>query len=129
MIAHFITMKGHAMLKPLFATTILTLALSGCATLTNPAITPQQVIVASNAFDLIEVTATNYMKLPPCPGAKLCRTSAVIAAIVPAIRAGRAARNTLEKDISANASGALVPVTDYQALTAATSALQTLLAQ
>jgi hypothetical protein len=108
------------------------LALAGCSavtTLTSPALTPTQVIVAANSFDAIEATATNYLGLPTCPTATpVCKTAAGVAAIVPAIRAGRAARVTLEAAVNSGGSTP-VPVSAYTTLTTAVGTLQALMAQ
>jgi uncharacterized protein YceK len=105
--------------------------ISGCATITaitTASVSPTQVIVAANAFDAIEATVTNYLTLPPCPTATLCRSSSAVAALVPAIRAGRAARNSLEGYMSANP-GALVPVSGYNVLTTSITALRSAFTQ
>ena len=107
------------------------LALSGCSTistLTGTTISPTQVIVAGNSFDAVEETATNYLKLPLCPGATLCRTAAATKAIVPAVRAARAARNQMEAYVNANP-GSPAPVSLYNAAITAISALESTLAQ
>jgi hypothetical protein len=115
---------GAFVLAPVF--------LSGCSavtTLTSPALTPTQVIVAANAFDAIEATATNYLSLPTCPTATpVCKTAAGVNAIVPAIRTGRAARNTLEAAVN---SGGATPlsVSTYTTLTTAITTLQAVMAQ
>jgi hypothetical protein len=79
-------------------------ALAGCNTIQTltTSVTPSQVIVAANTFDALEGTATEYLKLPTCVsgGAPVCKTTAAVAVIVPAIRSGRTARNTLEKAIT-----------------------------
>lgn len=110
---------------------LLALGLAGCstlATLEGTTISPTQVIVAANSFDAAEATATNYLRLPTCPAAKLCKTQAGINAIVLAIRSGRKARSDLEAYVNANP-GQPAPVTLYDALTAAVSTLQSALAQ
>lgn len=115
-------------------------SLGGCAALQNlenavstlggQTVTPEAVIVAGNAFDGVEATATNYLKLPPCAagGPTICRTQAGVNAIVPAIRAGRSARSQLEADIAANP-GQPVSITPYNVLTASISSLNSALAQ
>lgn len=94
------------------------LGLSGCAAIqvAGQPVTPQQVIVAANAFDALEATATVYLRLPLCPQAQLCRNAAASHAIVAAIRAGRSARNELEREISPGSTG-LVSTTAYNVLT------------
>lgn len=111
------------------------LALSGCAslttaltTLTGTTVSPTQVIVAGNSFDAIESTATNYLTLPLCPGATLCRTQAATNAIIPAVRAARTARTQLEVYVNANP-GTPAPVSLYNTAITAISALESALAQ
>lgn len=111
------------------AAAAIALSLGGCATLNaieGATVSPTQIIVAANSFDAIEATATNYLRLPPCPQATVCRTQAAVSAIVPAIRAGRKARNQLEAYVSTNAPA---PVAAFNVLTTAISTLQSLMAQ
>lgn len=118
------------MRKFLFAMPLLA-ALAGCATiatLEGTTVSPTQVVVAANAFDAVEATATNYLKLPLCPGAVVCRTVAGVKAIVPLIRSGRQARTAMEAYVTANP-GQAVPVTLYDTTMTAVSALQSALAQ
>ncbi len=87
------------------------LSLPGCATLqkiesaisiaAGPNVTPQQVYIAINAFDGIEATATNYLKLPRCPQAVACRDPATSAKVITWVRAGRADRNQLKAGLRA----------------------------
>lgn len=92
-------------------------ALSSCAAIpiAGMPVTPQQVIVAANAFDAVEASATVYLGLPLCPKARLCRDKVATHAIVVAVRAGRAARNELEREISG--SGGIVSTNAYNVLT------------
>ena len=107
------------------------LGLSGCSyisTLEGTTISPTQVIVAGNSFDAIEATATNYLRLPLCPGAKLCRTASATAAIIPAVRSARTARNQMEAYVNANP-GQPAPVSLYNTAITAINALESTLAQ
>ena len=103
------------------------LALAGCNT-TVATISPQAVYVGANAFDAVEATATNYLLLPACPKAAVCRSTAAVAAIVPAIRLGRKARNAVEAYAAANP-GASIPVSLSTALSAQVAALQAIFTQ
>lgn len=111
---------------------LLAFGLAGCATLTQDyaiitgaTVSPAAVIVAGNAFDAIEATATNYLVF--------CRANRTIAgcgsyvaarkAILPAVRSGRVARNNLENFLTANP-GALGPSGLYNALVTAINTLQ-----
>ncbi len=115
------------LIVPLFA-----LGLASCAQLqsdwsaiTGASVSPTAVIVAGNAFDAVEATATNYLRLKKCSAATgpVCRNPAATAAIIPAIRSGRQARNALETFMQQNP-GVLGPTGLYNALTTATSTLE-----
>lgn len=105
----------------------LSLALAGCSTLaavTGGTVTQQDVIIAANAFDAVEATATVYAKRPRCPmpAGVICSDRVLLAKIKPAILAGRADRNALEKWTA----GGPQPVTLaslYSGLVAATKTL------
>lgn len=115
----------------------LSFALGGCATvskdwgiLTGSTVSPQAVIVAGNAYDAIEASATNYLTfckanrtVAGCKGYVSAR-----AAILPAIRAGRVARNNLEAFLIANP-GQLGPTGLYNALIAAVNTMQDIASQ
>ena len=85
------------------------LTLPGCATLqkiesgisfaTGSIVTPKQVYIAINAFDVVEPTATNYLLLPRCPQAVVCRDPSTSASVIAWVRAGRADRNKLKERI------------------------------
>ena len=46
---------------------VLALGLAGCNINLNPNVaTPQDVVIAANAFDAAEATAANYLTLPLC---------------------------------------------------------------
>lgn len=118
-------------MRKIILVSLFALSLGACAsvtTLLGTTVSPTQVIVAANSFDAIEATATNYLTLPICPAAKICRTQAGVNAIVPAIRAGRQARSQLEAYVTANP-GQPVPVSLYNAVMTAVSSLQSLLSQ
>jgi len=105
------------------------LALAGCNVNVNPTVaTPNQVVIAINAFDAVEATATTYLGWPLCgaPGVSVCRTLATSKAVANGVRTGRAARDALVADLQANASA---PITALDTLTATISTLQTLTAQ
>jgi hypothetical protein len=103
----------------------IALALAGCSalsTLEGTTVSPTAMIVAVNAFDGVESTATNYIRYcTPKPQSVGCSATA-IQQLVPAIRSGRIARNNLEGFVQQNP-GALGPVGLYNALTAATQTL------
>lgn len=131
-------------MKKLIAIAVLGLALAGCQTvktdiqtikngftaLTSSTVSPTAIIVAANAFDAAEATATNYLKQVKCSGANgpLCRDPAVTAKLVPAIRAGRVARNNAEQFLIDHP-GQLGTQGLLDAITVATSTITGALAQ
>lgn len=116
---------------------VVAIGLSGCAnverawdTLTTSQVSPTVVIVAANTFDGLEATATNYLRLPRCTGANgpVCRDPRATSQIIPAVRAGRAARNALE-DFLRSHPGQLGPSGLYDSLIAASNTLQAIFTQ
>jgi hypothetical protein len=121
-------------MKRLIPVLLLALALAGCAsnpftkvwsTITSATVDPTTVVVASNSFDALEATATNYLKLVRCNGTNgpVCRNPAATAKIIPAVRSGRVARNNLEQFLKDNP-GQLGPSGLYNALVASINTLQ-----
>lgn len=111
---------------------LLALSLGGCATLqtdwnvlTGASVSPTAVIVAGNSFDVLEATATNYLRLPRCKagGPVVCSNPQAVVEIKTAVRAGRVARNNLEAFMISNP-GQLGPTGLYSALVAASKTLQ-----
>ena len=121
---------------------LLSVVLGGCATqfgqrvegiasaLSGATVDPQAVIIESNAFDGVERTATNYLRLVKCSSATgpICRDPQVTKKLVPAIRSGRVARNNLQAFLVQHP-GQLGPQGLYDALAAAVNTLQTIIAQ
>lgn len=116
---------------------VLAVGLSGCAnvqrawdTLTTSQVSPTVVIVAANTFDGLEATATNYLRLPRCTGSNgpVCRDRYATSQIIPAVRAGRAARNALEAFLRTHP-GQLGPSGLYDSLIAASNTLQAIFIQ
>lgn len=106
----------------------LALSLGACASLqttwnmiTGVSASPTQIIVAANAFDAGEASATQYLLY--------CKANAAVSycalktrqAVVSAVRAGRTARNQLEPYIVSGTAG---PVALYNTLVAAITSLQ-----
>jgi hypothetical protein len=111
-------------MRNLIISGLLAASLAGCATLDTAALTTTQVYVAAQAFDAAEVTATNYLNLPPCGGAAtVCRNQVAAAAIVSATRGGYKARQALVTACAASVTAAAC-VSDYAAVTAAVNGLQ-----
>lgn len=102
------------------------LGLVGCSASINPNVaTPNQVVIAVNAYDAAEITGTNYLSLPVCTssGTKICRTTALTQTIASTIWEARAAKNQLLSDLANNVTA---PITLFDTLTAAEATFQTL---
>lgn len=86
---------------------------------------PQAVLIASNTFDGLQRTATNYLRLKRCSAVSgpICRSPEATKKIIPAIRAGRVARNNLQLFLKQHP-GALGPQGLYDSLQAAITTLQ-----
>jgi hypothetical protein len=130
-------------MRKLFAITALALglALGGCSTpfgqkisgvysaITGATVDAKSVIVASNIFDGLERTATNYLTLKKCNGSTpVCRDPGATKAIIPAIRSGRVARNNLQQFMKDHP-GQLGPSGLYDALQASIGTLQSTFTQ
>lgn len=118
-----------------FAALAVTLAVAGCAgtidrvgtaysVLTEIRVSREAVVLARNAFNAAEVTATNYLSLRRCNGSNgpVCRDPALRKPIVAAVLAGRAARNDLTRFMREHPNE-LGPSGLYDALTSATSTI------
>lgn len=123
---------------------LLSLSLAGCATqfgerignvvstiesAATGTVSPQAIYIARNAFDTIEVSATNYLTLKRCPtNAPFCRDPNATAQLIPAIRSGRDARNAatlfLKQHPNQLGSQGL-----YDALTTSTDTIKNILAR
>ncbi len=110
----------------------LALSLSACTALqklqtaysivTEATVTPTQVVVAANAFDGLEGTATQYLVY-----CKANLTTAICSAdtrrkVIKAVRIGRAARTQLEASIASGGNG---PSPIYNTLVTAINELNT----
>jgi hypothetical protein len=128
-------------MKKLLVLLLLAPLLAGCGTfgqnlqnifntVTGASVSPAAVLVAGNSFDAVEKTATNYIVFCTSNRANLaCANFVTIRGqLVPAVRAGRAARNNLEAFMKANP-GALGPTGLYNALTSAVQTLQDVMTQ
>src|SRR5712692_6405554 len=107
----------------------LLLALGACASLqtawdvvTGTEVSATQIIVAANAFDAGEASATQYLMLckATVPAPSYCALSAR-KTVVTAVRVGRAARSQLEPYIISGAAG---PAALYNTLITAITTLQ-----
>jgi hypothetical protein len=110
----------------------LALSLGACATfdkdiqtawavITSAAVTPQQIIIASNAFDAAEASTTQYLlycKVNPALTVCAVKNRQLVIA---AVRAGRSARTQLEPYVTSGTAG---PAAIYNTLTASISTLQ-----
>lgn len=102
----------------------LALALAGCNVDPNVA-TPNQAVIAINAYNAAVVTGTTYLKLPLCPAVPVppCRTQALSQQVYSSLRAGRVARTQLLTALTNNQSA---PITAIQTLEAAYSVIQSI---
>lgn len=119
---------------------LLCVNLAGCASfgrvqdtfsiLTETQISPTAAVVAANAFNAMEATATNYLRLKRCTLATgpICRDPVVTTKIIPAVRSGRAARDALIRFVRQHP-GQLGASGLYDALVASTNTLQVVYAQ
>lgn len=122
-------------MKKFFAIVLALVFLSGCSTfdrLKSTAeavgeftVSPTAVIIASNTFDALQITATNYLKLKSCRKISnpVCRDPTATALIIPAIRAGRVARNNLQQFLKDHPNQ-LGPSGVFDALNASISTIQ-----
>jgi hypothetical protein len=88
---------------------------------------PKVVIVAANAFDALEVTAKNYLKLPRCNGnnGPVCRSPAATQPLISAVRSGRVARRNAIAFLKAHP-GELGPGGLYDALNTSILTIETI---
>ena len=121
-------------MKRLLVVLFLASALVGCAkiesayqTVTSATITVQQVYIAANAFDAIEASATQYLRLPVC-GKLPCRNPSATNSLVASIRAGRLARNKLELAVASSPT-APVDANLFATLTSSTTTIKAILAE
>lgn len=94
-------------MRKLFIIALTAIGLSGCAALadfknafdaaTSVTVSPQAIVIASNSFNAVEASATNYLNLTRCDKttSKVCRDKAVTAILIPAVLNARKARNDL----------------------------------
>lgn len=128
-------------MKKLLIAAALALSLGGCASqfgqkvegvvsaITGATVSPQAVLVASNVFDGLERTATNYLRLKRCNGTTpICRDPSATKVLIPAIRSGRVARNNLQQFMTDHP-GQLGPTGLYDALQSSINTLQSAFAQ
>jgi hypothetical protein len=116
-------MKKYLLIVPLM------LSLGACASLqktwdvvTGASVSPTQILVAANAFDAGEASATQYLLY--------CKANPVVSycalktrqTVISAVRAGRVARNQLEPYVVSGTAG---PSAIYNTLVATVQQLQT----
>lgn len=122
-------------MKKIFLILALSLSLGACSTFERLkqtaeavgefTVSPEAVVIASNTFDALQVTATNYLKLKSCRkiNSVICRDPTATALIIPAIRSGRVARNNLQQFL-ADHPNQLGPSGAFDALNASISTIQ-----
>lgn len=116
-------------MKKLLLIGALALSLGGCASLqtawgviTGATVSPTQIIVAANAFDAGEASATQYLLFCKANPAETYCALKTRQSVVSAVRAGRVARNQLEPYIVSGTAG---PSAIYNTLVATVTSLQT----
>lgn len=116
-------------MKKFFLVFPLLFTLGACASLqtawdvvTGVSVSPTQIIVAANAFDAGEASATQYLLYckATVPAPAICAL-ATRKQVVAAVRAGRVARNQLEPYIVSGTAG---PAAVYNTLIATVTSLQ-----
>jgi len=128
-------------MKKFFIIAAVALSLGGCqdtkfgefvATIKSAAsgsVSPEAIYIARNAFDTVEVSATNYLSLPRCPKqAPICREPSITPQLITAVRSGRDARNAATAFLKQHP-GELGSQGLYDALTTATATIKDILAR
>lgn len=94
---------------------------------TSAQVSPTAVVVAARSFNLLEGLATDYLNLPRCNGTNpVCRSPAITKQVIPAVRQGRAARDSLIAFQRAHP-GALGSQGAYDALLASIDTLKSII--
>lgn len=108
-------------MKKLVLGASLALGLAACNM--DPTVaTPNQVVIAVNAYNAAVATGTQYLKLPLCnPAPAPCRTQALSQSVYTSLKSGRVARKQL---LDALAKDQAAPLTAIGALQAAYSVIQ-----
>src|SRR5262245_53043725 len=102
--------------------------LSSCAAMAaieKVKLSSNQVYAIINSYDVAVISATQYLKLPgKCtPTVRVCRNKRVTRIIVPAVRKGRVARNTLRQNCLESANSRSC-INAFQILTTSVKAIQ-----
>ena len=115
-------------MKKLLLVILLPLLLGACASLqtawnvvTGVSVSPQQIVIAANAFDAGEASATQYLLYcKQVPTTSICALK-TRQAVVSAVRAGRVTRGQLEPYIVSGTAG---PAALYNTLMVTVQSLQ-----
>lgn len=100
------------------------LGLSACATLDPNVVTPNQALIAVNAYNTAVASGTAYLRLPLCVTNNApCRTQALSQSVYTALRAGRSARLAILADLQTNTTA---PITLVQTLQAAAATISSI---
>lgn len=120
-------------MKKLIIVAALGLALSSCSAIdaakyvAGITVPPKITAVAVTTFDAVEVSATNYLRLPMCTDGQTtlkdaCKDAKVVPQLIKDVRAGRAARDALWASAKANAGSGIKDL--YTAVMAAISKIK-----
>lgn len=102
---------------------------SAASAVSSATVDPKAIIVAANAFDAIEVTAKNYLRLQRCGATSgpVCRSPAATRPLIAAVRSGREARKNALAFLKSHP-GQLGPGGLYDALDASIKTVQAIFA-
>lgn len=132
-------------MRKLMLAAALALGLGGCAAVSSAwndvhaitgavqsaSVSPKAIYVAVNAFDAVEITATNYLDQCPRPTPTgLCYgADKVRAAVIPAIRSGIIVRKKLVAAARAAGDGPVALTADWNTLQSVTATIKSILIQ
>lgn len=121
-------MRKFALAAALAVVCFMLTACAALKSLSEASVSPTAVVVAANAFNAVKTTATNYIAYcTPNPAPAGC-SDAAIQKLIPAVRAGTDARNSLEQ-FQADHPGELGNKGVYDALTTATDTIKAIVAE
>lgn len=113
------------------ATLALAVTLGSCTalkTIAGVTVSQKNIAIAVQAFDAVEVSATQYLRLRNCADGEstiraACRQPSVVPTLVKDVRAGRAARDSLWTASKGSPAGVGITAA-YDAVVAATAAVK-----
>lgn len=98
------------------------------ASVTSAKVPAKSILVAATTFNGVELALARYLRLPPCrAGLSACRNPALTQPINAGVLSGREARDALMQFLKDHPDEQLGPKGAYDALVAATKALQAII--